>query len=253
MNFSGLNTHFSYTDFLSSSQTQTLKTQVLHSSAIALLALCIIKQSQTGREGLLRPLVEAGKIGAASVRGALDGLYHGTGSFIEGIFSGTLSAHIALALRVGTEDSYLSPKSLTYLESKIFAGNEAALRIAENHINPLVQIYFNTSCLRWFFDGLVTAPILHLVFHPPSYASKHGAQIASQIESTACYLGLVDPKGLENPRLKQAQETAAFLAACLVSGSLSILTGIISYNITQDPEFPKNVIHYASRLQEMVK
>lgn len=244
MDFSHLNTNYSFRDFASTFQNSAILNKALPTATVALIALCALKQSKTAKDNVLRPLVEASKIGAAVTQGAIDGAYHATTSFIMGIFSGALGASTALMLKVGTENSYLSPENLDFLESKIFASNSSALRMTKTYINPLVEKYFNTSCLGWFFDGLITAPFLHLISHPPTYAQENGSKRAAQVENAACYLGLVDPKKEEDPPLKQTQEAAALLTAFLVSGTFSILTGAIAYKTSHSPDFPKNVSQF---------
>ena len=123
--------------------------------------------------------------------------------------------------------------------------------MAETHLNPWLQKSCNTSCLHWFFVGLVKAPILHLFFHPPKYAIKNGAARAAQVESAARYFGIVDLKEKRDPECDKIHADTTFFTACLVSGTISILTGAISYQIANSPNFPQNLRTLIEDLQEM--
>lgn len=243
-NFYSQNFSFQFKDF-------SLPKQTLPITAAALVALLTLKQFKVAKQYFFRPLVETGKVGIAAGQGSLDGVFHGTRSVIEGIFSGTLGAAIALVLKTGTDESYLSPTNVEHLESTIFSNNPTALHLASRYINPFIQSYFNSSCLSWFFVGLMKAPILNLFLDPPKHALESGAKRAAQLESAACYLGFVNPKKEETKQLKQIHQNTALFFACLVSGTISLLTGTIAYKTAHSPDFPNNLNRFFAQMQEM--
>jgi hypothetical protein len=192
--------------------------------------------------------LEVTKTGAALTQGTVDGLYHATESLVQGVYSGIMSSCIALALKVGKEGSYLSSKNIIFLESFVFTKNSYALRFAETHLNPWIQKSFNTSCLHWFFVGAYKAPILNLFLQPPKYAFKNGADRALQVDT---YFGLIHPEKKQDPQSYEKYGNMAFFTACLVSGTISVATGIILYQTAQSPDFPNNLKNFIRDLQEI--
>ncbi len=251
MKFPNLNTNFYSQNLSFPFKDFSLPKETLPITAAALVALLTLKQFKVAEKYFFRPLVETGKIGIAAGQGSLDGVCHGTRSVLEGIFSGTLGATIALALKTGTDKSYISPTNVEHFESVIFRNNPHVLHFARTYMNPCIQSYFNSSCLSWFFVGLMKAPIVNLFLHPPKHALESGAKRAAQFESAACYLGFVSPKKEESKQLQQIHENTAFFFACVVSGTISLLTGAIAFQTTHSPDFPNNLNRFLAQMQEM--
>lgn len=250
MNFPNINFNINPQNLSLPSSDQLLEPKSLVIAATSILALCILHKTMTSKESRFRPLVETGKIAAAGAQGVLDGTYHGITCIIEGVYSGIFGASIALTLEVGKDTSYISPENISNLESNIFAENPWALNMAKTHINPLIQKYLNTSCLDWLLVGLIKGPIVHSLLHPPKHAIQNGALRATQIENAACYLGLVDRKKQEDTKSTKIYENTAFATACVVSATISILTGALAYKTTKAPDFPSNVGRFLNELNE---
>ncbi len=125
MNSPKLKTNFPYTDFITSHFQSVQPNKKIPITEVT--TLIIPKESTTTNNS--RTFVEITKTGASLTQGVADGLYHATGSLIEGFCSGILSSHIAVALKVRKIDSYLSPSNITYLESNIFANNPYILKM----------------------------------------------------------------------------------------------------------------------------